>query len=148
MGDRDDGVRENDPLPVRAGVGIFFLALVLRLLALAELSGSPWNDVLLGDARHFDAWGATTVTAGLVLFVFALTRAPTASPRAIRSRARRERPSCRGDKQNRRSEVYFRGRFLATNAPVGHRAQSKILYVFLYSGRATGQSRAHEGRNG
>jgi EmrB/QacA subfamily drug resistance transporter len=28
-------------------------------------------------ARHFDAWGATTVTAGLILFVFALTRAPT-----------------------------------------------------------------------
>jgi EmrB/QacA subfamily drug resistance transporter len=28
-------------------------------------------------ARHFDAWGATTITAGLILFVFALTRAPT-----------------------------------------------------------------------
>ena len=29
-----------------------------------------------GLARHFDAWGAFTVTAGLILFVFALTRAP------------------------------------------------------------------------
>jgi len=38
-------------------MGIFFLALAVRLLALAELSGSPWNDVLLGDARHFDEWG-------------------------------------------------------------------------------------------
>ena len=28
-------------------------------------------------ARHFDAWGATTVTAGLILLVFGLTRAPT-----------------------------------------------------------------------
>jgi EmrB/QacA subfamily drug resistance transporter len=28
-------------------------------------------------ARHFDAWGAFTVTTGLILFVFALTRAPT-----------------------------------------------------------------------
>jgi EmrB/QacA subfamily drug resistance transporter len=28
-------------------------------------------------ARHFDAWGATTITVGLILFVFALTRAPT-----------------------------------------------------------------------
>jgi tetratricopeptide (TPR) repeat protein len=36
---------------------VFFLALGVRLLALAELSGSPWNDVLLGDARHFDTWG-------------------------------------------------------------------------------------------
>jgi EmrB/QacA subfamily drug resistance transporter len=26
--------------------------------------------------RHFDAWGAVTVTAGLMLFVYALTRAP------------------------------------------------------------------------
>jgi EmrB/QacA subfamily drug resistance transporter len=39
-------------------------------------------------ARHFDAWGATTVTAGLILFVFALTRAPTegwTSPEVILS---------------------------------------------------------------
>ncbi len=28
-------------------------------------------------ARHFDAWGATTITAGLILLVFGLTRAPT-----------------------------------------------------------------------
>lgn len=41
----------------RACMVIFFLALVLRLVALAELRGSPWNEVLLGDARHFDAWG-------------------------------------------------------------------------------------------
>ncbi len=57
MGVRDVGVREGGGLPARAGLGIFFLALVVRLLSLAELSGSPWNDVLLGDARHFDEWG-------------------------------------------------------------------------------------------
>jgi MFS family permease len=28
-------------------------------------------------ARHFDAWGAVSVTAGLMLFVYALTRAPS-----------------------------------------------------------------------
>src|SRR5688572_10827867 len=44
-------------LPARAGTGIFFLALAVRLLALFELSGSPWNEVPLGDARHFDEWG-------------------------------------------------------------------------------------------
>ena len=39
-------------------------------------------------ARHFDAWGAFTVTTGLILFVFALTRAPTegwTSPEVILS---------------------------------------------------------------
>ena len=39
-------------------------------------------------ARHFDAWGATTVTAGLILLVFGLTRAPTegwTSPEVILS---------------------------------------------------------------
>ncbi len=41
----------------RVALGIFFLALAVRLLALAELAGSPWNEVLLGDARHFDEWG-------------------------------------------------------------------------------------------
>jgi EmrB/QacA subfamily drug resistance transporter len=41
-------------------------------------------------ARHFDAWGAFTVTTGLILFVFALTRAPTegwTSPEVILSLA-------------------------------------------------------------
>ncbi|MSR62041.1 MAG: tetratricopeptide repeat protein [Planctomycetes bacterium] len=41
----------------RALAGIFFLALVVRLGALLELHGSPWNEVLLGDARAFDEWG-------------------------------------------------------------------------------------------
>jgi len=36
---------------------LFFLALVPRLLVLAELSGTPWNEVLLGDARAYDVWG-------------------------------------------------------------------------------------------
>src|SRR5439155_8759373 len=30
-----------------------------------------------GLARHFDAWGAVSVTAGLMLFVYALPRAPS-----------------------------------------------------------------------
>jgi len=33
------------------------LALLVRLLALLELRGSVWNEVLLGDARHFLEWG-------------------------------------------------------------------------------------------
>ena len=57
MGVRDVGGQAGDGLPARAGAGIFFLALSVRLLALAELAPSPWNDVLLGDARHFDEWG-------------------------------------------------------------------------------------------
>lgn len=57
MGGRDDGMRQGSELSTRAGMGIFFLALVVRLLALAELAGSPWNEVLLGDARAFDEWG-------------------------------------------------------------------------------------------
>jgi len=36
---------------------LFFLALALRLGALAELRGTPWNEVLLGDAQVFDGWG-------------------------------------------------------------------------------------------
>ena len=50
-------------LPARAGTGIFFLALAVRLLALFELSDSPWNEVPLGDARHFDEW-ALRIAAG------------------------------------------------------------------------------------
>ncbi len=36
---------------------VFAVALAVRLLALAQLRGTAWNDVLLGDAAHFDAWG-------------------------------------------------------------------------------------------
>jgi tetratricopeptide (TPR) repeat protein len=57
MGVRDPAVHSGDGLPARAAAGIFFLALAVRLLALVELRDSPWNDVLLGDARHFDEWG-------------------------------------------------------------------------------------------
>src|SRR5262245_52681340 len=57
VGARDSELDSGGGLPARAGLGIFFLALVVRLWALTELAGSPWNDVLLGDARHFDEWG-------------------------------------------------------------------------------------------
>jgi len=57
VGVRDSELDPGGGLPARAGLGIFFLALVVRLWALTELAGSPWNDVLLGDARHFDEWG-------------------------------------------------------------------------------------------
>ena len=50
---------------VPIGVGTLFLVpLVVRESRAAGL------------ARHFDAWGAVTVTAGLMLFVYALTEAP------------------------------------------------------------------------
>jgi dolichyl-phosphate-mannose-protein mannosyltransferase/tetratricopeptide repeat protein len=41
----------------RARAVLFFLALVPRLVALAQLHGSPWLTVPLGDARFFDDWG-------------------------------------------------------------------------------------------
>lgn len=44
-------------LTARTRAGLFFLALVLRLAILAQLAGSPWSAVLLGDARYFDEWG-------------------------------------------------------------------------------------------
>jgi predicted MFS family arabinose efflux permease len=60
-------------------IGVCALFFVRRFVAESKAPGL---------ARHFDAWGATTVTAGLVLFVFALTRAPTegwTSPEVILS---------------------------------------------------------------
>ncbi|NOT30312.1 MAG: hypothetical protein HOP15_07680, partial [Planctomycetes bacterium] len=57
MAVRNELDREGPCLARRTALVIFFLALGVRLLALAELAGSPWNDVLLGDARHFDDWG-------------------------------------------------------------------------------------------
>jgi tetratricopeptide (TPR) repeat protein len=38
-------------------LAVFLLALAVRLAALLELRGDPWNEILLGDAAHFDAWG-------------------------------------------------------------------------------------------
>jgi len=43
--------------PARDALLVAVLALVVRLLALLEVRGSLWNEVLLGDARHFAAWG-------------------------------------------------------------------------------------------
>lgn len=43
---------------------VFAGALVVRLLALLELRGQPWNEVLLGDAAHFDAWGRRLAEGG------------------------------------------------------------------------------------
>lgn len=36
---------------------VFAVALAVRVLAFLQMSGTAWNDVLLGDAAHFDAWG-------------------------------------------------------------------------------------------
>lgn len=40
----------------RALAGLFALALAVRLLALAELAGTPWSALPLGDARAYDQW--------------------------------------------------------------------------------------------
>lgn len=57
MAEADHDPERGAGLPARTRTALFFLALGLRLLALAELAGSPWSEVLLGDARHFDEWG-------------------------------------------------------------------------------------------
>ncbi len=57
MSERSEVAPEHARLGRRAALGIFFLALAVRLVVLAELSGSPWLQVPLGDARHFDQWG-------------------------------------------------------------------------------------------
>ncbi|HEX6882186.1 MAG TPA: glycosyltransferase family 39 protein [Planctomycetota bacterium] len=44
------------PPSTRALAGLFALALAVRLLALAELAGSPWSVLPLGDARAYDQW--------------------------------------------------------------------------------------------
>jgi EmrB/QacA subfamily drug resistance transporter len=67
---------------------VFFVNVPIGLGALAFVRGYVRESKAPDLARHFDAWGATTVTAGLVLFVFALTRAPTegwTSPEVILS---------------------------------------------------------------
>jgi EmrB/QacA subfamily drug resistance transporter len=55
---------------------IFFVNVPIGLGALLFVPRFVRESKAPDLARHFDAWGATTVTAGLVLLVFALTRAP------------------------------------------------------------------------
>lgn len=56
-------IETSEPAPEHARLGrraalvLFFLALGVRLVVLAQLAGSPWLEVPLGDARHFDQWG-------------------------------------------------------------------------------------------
>jgi len=51
------------PRPERVAVGVAAVALVVRLLALLELRGSVWDEVLLGDARLFEQW-SRAIAAG------------------------------------------------------------------------------------
>jgi len=59
--------REPPPPPPSLGLlpfaGIVLLALVVRLLVLTELNGSPWIDVPVGDAKSYDTW-ARSIAAG------------------------------------------------------------------------------------
>jgi EmrB/QacA subfamily drug resistance transporter len=67
---------------------VFFVNVPIGLGALGFVRRYVRESKAPDLARHFDAWGATTVTAGLILFVFALTRAPTegwTSPEVILS---------------------------------------------------------------
>ena len=57
---------------------IFFVNVPIGLGALAFVRRYVHESKAPDLARHFDAWGATTVTTGLILLVFGLTRAPTA----------------------------------------------------------------------
>ncbi|MEQ1892023.1 MAG: glycosyltransferase family 39 protein, partial [Planctomycetota bacterium] len=45
------------PRPERLALAVALVALLVRLVALAEVHGSVWNEVPLGDARHFEDWG-------------------------------------------------------------------------------------------
>jgi EmrB/QacA subfamily drug resistance transporter len=56
---------------------VFFVNVPIGLGALLFVRRFVTESKAPDLARHFDAWGATTITAGLILFVFALTRAPT-----------------------------------------------------------------------
>jgi tetratricopeptide (TPR) repeat protein len=49
---------------MRVAALVFVAALLVRLLALLELRGEPWNEILLGDASHFDAWGRRLAAGG------------------------------------------------------------------------------------
>ena len=67
---------------------VFFVNVPIGLCALFFVRRFVRESKAPGLARHFDAWGAFTVTTGLILFVFALTRAPTegwTSPEVILS---------------------------------------------------------------
>ena len=67
---------------------IFFVNVPIGLLALVFVPRFVRESRADGLARHFDASGAITVTAGLILLVFGLTRAPTVgwtSPETILS---------------------------------------------------------------
>src|SRR5215472_3900925 len=56
---------------------IFFVNVPIGAVALALVPLFVRQSRADGLARHFDAAGAISVTAGLMLFVYALTRAPT-----------------------------------------------------------------------
>jgi MFS family permease len=67
---------------------VFFVNVPIGLSALFFVRRFVAESKAPDLARHFDAWGAFTVTTGLILFVFALTRAPTegwTSPEVILS---------------------------------------------------------------
>jgi EmrB/QacA subfamily drug resistance transporter len=67
---------------------VFFVNVPIGLTALFFVRRFVRESKAPNMARHFDAWGATTITVGLILFVFALTRAPTVgwtSPQVILS---------------------------------------------------------------
>ena len=55
---------------------VFFVNVPIGLGALVFVRRFVHESKAPDLARHFDAWGATTVTAGLILLVFGLTRAP------------------------------------------------------------------------
>ncbi len=55
---------------------IFFVNVPIGLLALLFVPRFVRESRADGLERHFDAAGAVTITAGLILFVFGLTRAP------------------------------------------------------------------------
>ncbi len=56
---------------------IFFVNVPIGVGALALVPLYVKESRAADLARHFDAWGAVSVTAGLMLFVYALTRAPS-----------------------------------------------------------------------
>jgi EmrB/QacA subfamily drug resistance transporter len=67
---------------------VFFVNIPIGLASLALVRRYVHESKAPDLARHFDAWGATTITAGLILLVFGLTRAPTVgwtSPQVILS---------------------------------------------------------------
>jgi EmrB/QacA subfamily drug resistance transporter len=56
---------------------IFFVNVPIGFIALALVPLVVRESRATGLARHFDVAGAVSITAGLMLFVYALTRAPT-----------------------------------------------------------------------